>query len=321
MAAAPAAAMEFSLPLACTPGSDCAVQNYVDRDPGPDAVDFDCGHQTYDGHDATDIRIRSLKAMGDGVPVLAAAAGTVTAIRDGMPDVSIRESGAGAVANRECGNGVIIDHADGWTTQYCHMKEGSIRVKVGDRVTAGTPIGEVGLSGATEFPHVHFEVTHAGKGVDPFAPATLAGGACTTAGDAAGSLWSADARSALAYRPAFVLSAGFADRAVAIEEAESGALEDLAVPANAPALVFWGLAIGLETGDRQKVEIVAPDGGSFVADEIEPLDRPKAQYFAFAGRKLRDAAWPAGTYTGRYSVIRDGRTIATREVPLTIGPP
>jgi len=93
-AAAPAAALELSLPVACTIGTDCAVQHYFDRDTGGDAVDYMCTHQTYDGHDGVDIRVPDLVAMAAGVTVLAAAPGTVRATRDGMADVSIAETGA-----------------------------------------------------------------------------------------------------------------------------------------------------------------------------------------------------------------------------------
>ena len=43
----------------------------------------------------------------------APAAGEVAAARDGMADVSIRDSGQAAVQGRECGNGVRVRHADG----------------------------------------------------------------------------------------------------------------------------------------------------------------------------------------------------------------
>jgi murein DD-endopeptidase MepM/ murein hydrolase activator NlpD len=315
LAATPAAAFELSLPIACTVGTDCAVQHYFDRDPGDDRRDYMCGHQTYDGHDGVDIRVPDLRAMADGVTVIAAAPGTVRATRDGMTDVSIAETGAEAVQDVECGNGVMIDHDGGWATQYCHLKRGSVLVRSGDRVETGTPIGEVGLSGMTEFPHVHLSVYKDDVEIDPFAlePAG-ADAACNLAGDAATGVWSAEAKDALAYRPAFVLTAGFADRPMEMGDIESGAVLDMALAPTSPALVFYGRAIGIETGDVQRIVITAPDGSVFSESDVDPVDRPKAQYFAFTGRKLRDDAWPAGTWTGRYSVIRDGEEVAFKDV-------
>lgn len=45
----------LSLPIACTPGTDCWVVNYVDLDPGPGRRDYRCGEMSYDGHKGTDI--------------------------------------------------------------------------------------------------------------------------------------------------------------------------------------------------------------------------------------------------------------------------
>ena len=306
-----AAAFELSLPLACTPGIDCVVQHYFDRDAGDDHRDYRCGHQTYDGHDGVDIRIPDLRAMEAGVAVLAAAPGTVRATRDGMPDVDYAED-PDAVKDRECGNGIMVDHDGGWATQYCHMKKGSIAVREGDRVETGTPLGEVGLSGMTEIPHLHFTVYRDDVEVDPFALDPDGDDpACTFAGDAGTGIWSPAAEAALPYRPAFVLNAGFAGAPVEMADIEAGGVA-LPTPTS-PALVFYGRAIGLEAGDAQYIVILAPDGSVFSESAVDPVDRPKAQYFAFTGRKLRADAWPSGTWTGRYSVIRDGMEVAARE--------
>lgn len=151
LGAAPAATpFRIALPLACTLGKDCAVQNYPDDDPGPAARDYQCHGRTYQGHDGTDIRIPSLARQRAGVAVLAAAPGIVLRVRDGAPDISVRDLPPGAVAGQECGNGVVIDHGPLWQTQYCHMARGSVIVRRGQPVAAGTPLGRVGLSGDTE---------------------------------------------------------------------------------------------------------------------------------------------------------------------------
>ncbi len=172
-AAAAAAPPQLALPLSCQPGTTCWIVNYVDLDPGDGVRDYTCGVATYNtgthnAHNGTDFAIRDLKAMRDGVPVLAAAPGRVAGVRDGMADVSVRDTGPAAVANRECGNGVRIDHGDGWASQYCHMRSGSIAVAKGQTVTAGQPLGLVGLSGLSEFPHLHFQVDKDGVPTDPF---------------------------------------------------------------------------------------------------------------------------------------------------------
>src|SRR4051794_18911303 len=154
--------ISFRLPIACEIGRTCFIQHYVDHDSTPEARDHQCGTLTYDGHDGIDFRVPTLAAQEAGVDVLAAADGKVQRTRDGLEDISITGRGRGSVANTECGNGAVIDHGDGWETQYCHMAKGSLAVKPGDPVKAGDRIGRVGLSGMTEFPHLHFTVRRNG---------------------------------------------------------------------------------------------------------------------------------------------------------------
>ena len=85
----------------CADEVGCIVRNFVDEDPGPGAKDWHCGRLAYDGHKGTDIRVPDGVAMDKGVQVLAAAPGTVLRLRDGMSDVSIRETGADAVKDRD----------------------------------------------------------------------------------------------------------------------------------------------------------------------------------------------------------------------------
>ena len=140
--AARASGIELSLPIACTPGDDCWIAYHVDVAAGPDIRDFACGARTYDDHKGVDFAIRDYAAMRRGIAVLAAAPGVVAAVRDGMQDISLRAIDPKSIAKRECGNGVLLDHGDGWTTQYCHLRRGSVAVKRGQRVTAGSNVGQ-----------------------------------------------------------------------------------------------------------------------------------------------------------------------------------
>ncbi|WP_410512573.1 peptidoglycan DD-metalloendopeptidase family protein [Paenibacillus sp. BR2-3] len=65
------------------------------------------------------------------------------------------------------GNCVIIDHGGGMWTLYGHIREGGIKVKVGDKVEKGDVIAEAGSTGRSTGPHLHFEVRIDGKTVDP----------------------------------------------------------------------------------------------------------------------------------------------------------
>src|SRR5688500_17564596 len=108
---------ELGLPIGCEMGHTCVIQQYIDRDPSPNARDYECGTLTYDGHNGTDFRLPTMAAQRAGINVLAAADGVVLRSRDGMSDISISAADAPSVADRECGNGLIISHGDGWETQ------------------------------------------------------------------------------------------------------------------------------------------------------------------------------------------------------------
>ena len=97
-------------PLICTLGEDCFILNYVDADPVPGAADFTCGPRSYDGHQGTDFAVLSFDAMRAGVPVRPVSPGVVTHLRDGMPDAGMSGTPSELLANRDCGNGVLIDH-------------------------------------------------------------------------------------------------------------------------------------------------------------------------------------------------------------------
>ncbi len=145
--------------------------NLPDTDPAAGrAEDFTCKHNAYDGHDGVDVVIADRAAMEAGVTVVAAAAGTVKRVRDGETDAFRGEAAKDEVrkSGRECGNGILIEHENGWTTQYCHLKQGSITVKGGDAVKAGQAIAKIGLSGITDHPHVHLTVRKQETVIDPF---------------------------------------------------------------------------------------------------------------------------------------------------------
>jgi len=310
--AAPESAPSLSLPLACRIGRTCEIQHYVDRDPGPGVQDYRCDHRTYDKHNGIDIRLLNLAAERVGTDVLAAAPGRVSRLRDGAPDISIRAAGAPSVVGRECGNGVVIDHGGGWETQYCHLQRGSVRVKIGDLVTRRQPIARAGLSGDTEFPHLHFTVRQATKIIDPFAPDLAGRRPCGAAGR---SLWDAAAASQLGYKAGVVLNAGWASGPVTMAEVEAGAIAN--PTSGAPAVVAWFRLIGLEKGDVLELEVVGPGGGTLVTSRLRPLDDDKDEYLALVGKKSA-RPWPAGSYAADLRVMRGGKVALTRRIALTL---
>jgi peptidase M23-like protein len=305
----------FVLPLKCEIGRTCIVQNYVDRDPGPAARDYRCGYLTYDGHKGTDIRVIDADALRRGVSVIAAADGRVRAIRDSMPDVSVRALKQGAIAGREAGNSVAIDHGDGWETQYAHLRRHSVAVRPGDTVRRGQVIGAVGMSGETEFPHLHFEVRRGRETVDPFAGPD--GGEPCRAG--ARALWTPDALATLAYTATGVLGAGISGETPVLGDWGIVGDGSVALGRASRSAVFWVQIYGARAGDVETLRLVAP-GGRVLAERRDRVTRERAQSLAYAGVRRAKDTWPAGAYRGEYVLQRGPEKVIALVREVTLGP-
>jgi hypothetical protein len=118
-AAASFAATSFQLPFPC--GQVWAGQSRTDHNP-QNSIDFN-------------------RANDLGDTVVAAAAGTVTRVAN--------------EGNVSYGRWVEISHGSGFTTRYAHLSVQSVRV--GQAVSRGQKIGEVGSTGGSTGPHLHFE--------------------------------------------------------------------------------------------------------------------------------------------------------------------
>jgi hypothetical protein len=302
--------ISLASPIACEVGKTCFIQQYADHGKPGHAQDYHCGGRTYPGHDGTDFRAPDLAAERRGVNVLAAAAGVVLELRDGMDDVSVDRIGQGAVKGRECGNGVLVAHPGGWQTQYCHMMKGSVVVTRGQAVRTGQVLGQLGMSGDAAFPHLHLSVRHDRTPVDPFAygaaPEACGGGA---------SLWSPAATAQFAYRYPAVINRGFAGGPVSMDRVDEG---DVPPPvAGSDALVAYARAIGLDAGDLQSLTLADPSGAVIAQADSPPLDHDKAQWLIFAGVR-RTGDWAAGAYTATYVVTRGGGRILVQRFDVRL---
>jgi len=296
-------APRLALPIDCTLGQDCYVQQYVDRDPGPGVRDFACGDLANDGHKGTDFAVPTAAHMARGVGVRAAAPGTVAAIRDGMPDARQGRPGAPDVTGVECGNGVRIDHGAGWETQSCHLRAGSVSVQPGDAVAAGDRIGLVGLSGEASFPHVHVVLRRAGRVVDPFRPGPGCGGA-------EGALWDAP----VAYDPGGPIAAGLAGGIPAFEAVKAGLVRD-GIGVDSEAVVLWAFLANGRAGDRVRLEIAGPDRPADTHIAVLETDQPLLMR-AF-GRRTPEGP-PQGRWRAEVTHLRDGAAIGRRTVTAEV---
>lgn len=282
--AASASGIELALPIDCTPGDDCWVAYHVDVAAGPDIRDFACGARTYDDHKGVDFAIRDLTAMRRGVAILAAAPGVVEAIRDGMKDKNFRAVDPKSIAKRECGNGVLLDHGNGWTTKYCHMRRGSVAVKGGQRVTAGQTLGKVGLSGKTTYPHVHFQTTHNGKVIDPF----LGVGRSAGCGGAPASIWRDETARQLRYRPVEIYNTGISNYRPDPKAIRNGTFLPWLSGLKDETVYLWADVFGVEIGDSVVFSLRDGDG-KLLFEQRRTAPKRGSRGFLSVGRKVPGA--------------------------------
>lgn len=98
------------------------------------------------------------KSFHDGIDFAGKRNAQVLAVAAGVVTWSGPHSGYGTM--------VEVTHGSGYVTRYAHNRENL--VEVGDRVEQGQPIALLGSTGRSTGPHVHFEVMHAGKTVNPW---------------------------------------------------------------------------------------------------------------------------------------------------------
>jgi hypothetical protein len=99
-----------------------------------------------------------------GQPVLAVADAVVVTAIDRYQD-QIPYAPTQVPLEEVEGNRVILDLGDGRFALYAHLKPGSVTVREGEQVRPGQVIGEVGNSGNSSGPHLHFHVMDSASGL------------------------------------------------------------------------------------------------------------------------------------------------------------
>jgi murein DD-endopeptidase MepM/ murein hydrolase activator NlpD len=296
------------LPIAGVPWATWTISEYFDADPASGiAVDYAGGDRTYDGHDGIDFALPHLAAMDQGVDVLAAAPGTVIDFHDGEFDRHTVWLNPAPASNY-----VVIDHGQGWTTRYFHLKRDSLTVALGQIVTAGQPIAQVGSSGKSSGPHLHFEAQRDGRPIDLNQPAYQ-------------SLWD----TALPYvdDAAGLLDAGItaADPAGLLQRDERPAdrSDPLTVPVGSTQrLHLWFMPVGVDAADALSVTWTKPDGSTHWTQTFAAPGSHSNWFTAWIDAPIPgDAAFSPeffGVWTA--AITLNGQTLGQRAVTI-LGPP
>ena len=279
-------------------------------DAGAGVSDPFCQAATYDGHDGTDLRVLSMADVARGVPVVAVADGTVLRGRDGEPDhLVVTDADRAAVANKECGNGMIVDLGGGYEVQYCHMRQGSLVVKPGDAVKRGQKLGDVGASGMAQFPHVHLTVRRDGKPVDPVSGHALSARVSQVGRSGRTAVCARDVAAALVQGETQLIAFGLAGGPL-----DHNALSVSGPPPQATERLAGAMSAG--AGSSICARATASWSGSsgrtgqeIAASRSDPMNRAKASFSAFAGKK---GAPEPGEYEVQVGVERGGAMLVEK---------
>lgn len=129
-----------------------SAAGYISPIPGRSKRNITTGYYGYSGHTGVDF------ACSAGTTIVAVKSGTV------VTSTALRNSKG---RYRSYGEYVVIDHHDGTMTLYAHMLSGSRTVSLGQSVSQGQMLGQVGSTGNSTGNHLHFEVRVGGKPVNP----------------------------------------------------------------------------------------------------------------------------------------------------------
>ena len=111
--------------------------------------------------------IHGYMRMHSGVDFAAGQGAVVAATQSGKITFMGERSGYGLL--------VEMEHEGGTNTLYAHLSAVNEDLQVGQRIAAGTGIGQVGSTGTSTAPHLHYEVRVDGQPVSPLADTRLRG--------------------------------------------------------------------------------------------------------------------------------------------------
>ncbi|WP_421792643.1 peptidoglycan DD-metalloendopeptidase family protein [Hyphobacterium sp.] len=286
------------------------MSNFVDRNlaTAGQLQDWSCGTRTYDtitgyNHAGIDISLAAFRghSMTEGWgEVIAAAPGVIINRGDGAADRNCLGLHASPAANF-----VTVLQDDGVTAYYWHLSRGTLTEKpIGQRVEAGEYLGEVGSSGLSGAPHLHFELRH------PDIPDFVVDAYAGTCGEAT-TLWQ--------HQPDYIdtrITAVFAHDAAPVIppsfcDSEIPNIRDVILPG---ARMYMGLyASDTQAGTTARLSLRDPSGNEVSSQDFEPQP-------AFAVREEYLAVYqmPEDAQTGGW-VIRAEHGNEVRESAFYVG--
>ncbi|MCB1537465.1 MAG: M23 family metallopeptidase [Rhodospirillales bacterium] len=289
-----------AFPLACVPGKTCFILGYPDLDATPgQARDYTCGPGAEDGDVFLHIGLPDVTSLALKPAVIAVDDGVVKDANDGLPDLVAASKRQLAKGTPVCGNGVVIKHADGSESAYCHLRRGSVTVKPGQHVRQGDVIGTAGQSGVALWPQLAFTLRRGGYFIDPMTGATTLEGCGGRIAPEIEMPAPFDT-----YQPAAITALGFANQAMDAQQVALGrATRFAAIEREERRISLWGMIVGLRAGDEVETRIRDPRGRTIFHETYTAAhDTPRVPVDATITRGF--IGWRSGLYSGEVAVTR-----------------
>ncbi len=286
--------LRLDWPLLGRDARQWVIHNHVDLQRGPGTIDYvgNMGDaaKTYDEHKGVDLDVPTFRAMDLDFPVLAAAAGYAVLTHDGEFDRNTACAGTWNVMH--------IEHANGFTTVYGHLKRESVVVNVGDFVLPGQKIAVVGSSGCSTRPQIHFEVRDCtGAAIDPFSFG----------------MWRAP--------PDYATPLGFMD--ATLQEVAIVDVVQIVDPPPNVTTIFGGETLGIgvsaaggQPGDTFTVEILKQDGSAYET-ATWLWDRVLRHSFWFENVVINPSPGESGVWRIRF--LTNGTAVAEQTLNVEAG--
>ena len=301
----------FSLgwPLECAVFEDCFIKNYPDLRAGTNMaipMDYKCGKRSRPGLEGTEIVFKDHSTTRNQ-PVLAMAPGRVMFVVDDLPD----SRRYGERSRKACGNYVVVRHSSTHTTRYCHLREGTVPVKVGEKIPAGAQLGQIGSSGATEHPKLKVILEQNNKPADPFTGRDLSSPSeCFAATDK--QFWARE----IPYPAAGVMASSFTLGSPTATDIAFNASTLTELPADVSILSAWVRVLGVKKGDRETITIKTPEGKTWhEAKRYHPIS---ANFWTAMASVEPSGPLAPGVWQAVYTLKRGGEEVLSHTFEVKI---
>ncbi len=231
--------------------------------------------------EGTDITLKSEADMEEGVDVLCAEHGRVVFVQKDDENKTTY------------GNMIIIEHNGGWKTLYGNLKPDSIEVKPGKFARKNSKIAEIGMSGNTDYPKLHFAVFKDGEFHKP--------------------LWKPKYKEKISTKEIVILNKGISTEIPELEKIKKGEYDSTQILNDVEKVHLWIYGMKFKKDDLIKFSLYNPQGDKILTSFRRADKDYEENYFSVVKAKEKNE-WQTGSYTAKTEIIRPEAGIAKEYV-------